>query len=78
MESDRELILEDAHSIGEGLWRMAQLAQDAAEGLDARIEDENLDGLPEVVEVRDALERLQAISLEVSEALDAYQDRYAC
>jgi hypothetical protein len=78
MESGRELILEDAHSIREGLWRMARLAQAAAEGLDARIEDENLDRLPEVVEVRDALERLQAISLEVSEALDAYQDRYAC
>jgi hypothetical protein len=33
VESERELILEDARSIREGLWRMAQLAQDAAESL---------------------------------------------
>jgi hypothetical protein len=77
VESERELILEDARSIREGLWRMAQLAQDAAESLDVRIEDEDLDGQAEVVEVREALERLQALSLEVSEELDAYQQRYA-
>jgi hypothetical protein len=41
---------------------MAQLAQDAAESLDVRIEDEDLDGLAEAVEVR--------------EELDAYQQRY--
>ena len=57
--------------------RIAQLAQDAAESLDVRIEDEDLDGQAEVVEVREALERLQALSLEVSEELDAYQQRYA-
>jgi hypothetical protein len=62
VESNRELILEDARSIREGLCRMAQLAQEAAESLDARIEDESLDG----VEVREALERLQAISLELA------------
>jgi hypothetical protein len=77
MEADRELILEDAHSIREDLWRTAELAQDAAEALDTRIEDEDLDGLAEAVEVRDALERLQALSLEVSEELDAYQQRHA-
>ena len=77
VEADRELILEDARSIREGLWRMAQLAQDAAESLDVRIEDEDLDGKEEAVEVREALERLQALSLEVSEELDAYQQRYA-
>jgi uncharacterized secreted protein with C-terminal beta-propeller domain len=55
---------------------MAQLAQDAAETLDTRIEDEDLDGRAEAVEVREALERLQAISLEVSEELDAYQNRH--
>jgi hypothetical protein len=38
---------------------MARLAQDTAESLDARIEDENLDGKEEAVEVREALERLQ-------------------
>jgi hypothetical protein len=76
VEADRELFLEDAHSIREGLWSMAHLAQDAAETLDARIE-EDLDGRTEAVEVREALERVQAISLEVSEELDAYQERYA-
>ena len=77
VESDRELILEDARFISEGLSRMAQVVQDAAESLDTRIEDEDLDGQAEVVEVREALERLQALSLEVSEELDAYQQRYA-
>jgi hypothetical protein len=58
---------------------MAQLAQDAAETLDNRIEDEDLDGLDglaEAVEVREALERVQALSIEVSEEVDADQDRY--
>jgi hypothetical protein len=77
VQSEPELILENARSIREGLWRMVRLAQDAAETLDARIEDEDLDGLAEAVEVREALERLQALSLEVSEELDAYQQRYA-
>jgi hypothetical protein len=35
--SEPELILEDARSIREGLRRMARLAQEAAETLDARI-----------------------------------------
>ena len=77
MEADRELILEDARSISDGLWRLARLAQDAAELLDARIEDEDLDGANESAELREVLEHLQTLSLETSEALDAYQDRYA-
>ena len=76
MDSERELMLEDACSISQGLWRIAQLAQDAAESLDARIEDEDLTGMVEAVEVRGALERLQALSIEVSEELDAYQQRH--
>jgi hypothetical protein len=56
---------------------MARLAQDAAEALDARIEEENLNGLVEAVEMRETMERLQALSLEVSEELDAYQQRHA-
>ena len=61
-----------------GPWRMARYSQDAAKTLDARIKDEeDLDGLAEAVEVREALERLQALSLEVSEKLDAYQKRHA-
>ena len=77
MEAERELILEYARSIGQGLWRIAHQAQDAAESLDARVETEDLDGLVEAVEVREALERLQTISIEVSEELDAYQDQHA-
>jgi hypothetical protein len=77
VEGDRELILEDARSISQGLWRMARLAQEAAESLDGRIEDEDLDGMAEAIEVREALERLQALSIEVSEELDAYQQRHA-
>jgi hypothetical protein len=34
--------------------------------------------LAEAVEVRAALERVQTLSLEVSEQLDAYQQQYAC
>jgi hypothetical protein len=75
--SDRELMLEDGRSISEGLWRMAWLAQDAAEVLGSRIEDENLDSLAEAVEVREALERLQALSIEVGEEIDAYKQRFA-
>jgi hypothetical protein len=55
---------------------MVRLAQDSAETLDSRIEDEDLDGRTEAVEVREALERVQAISLEISEELDAYQERH--
>ena len=44
-------------------FRIAQLAQDGAESLEARIEDEDLDGLAEAI--------------EVSEGLDAYQQRHA-
>jgi hypothetical protein len=29
------------------------------------------------VEVREAIERLQALTIEVSEEIDAYQDRHA-
>jgi hypothetical protein len=76
VEPNRELILEDARSICEGLWRISQLAQEAAETLDSRIESEDLDGLAEAAEVREALERLQVLSLEVSEEVDAYQDRH--
>jgi hypothetical protein len=76
VEADRELILEDAGSISEGLWRMARYAQNAAESLDTRIDGEDLDGQAEAVEVREALERLQALSLVVSEEVDAYQNKH--
>jgi hypothetical protein len=44
--------------------------------LDARIEDEALDERVEAMEVREALERVQALSLEMSAELDAYQQRH--
>ncbi len=72
-----ELLLEDARSISGVLWRMVWLAQEAAEALDSRIDEEDLDGLVEAVEVRKTLERMQSLSLELSEELDAYQDRHA-
>jgi len=76
VDSDRELMLENARSISQGLWRFARLAQDATDSLDARIEEEDLDGMLEAIEVREVLERLQALSLEVSEEIDAYQNRH--
>jgi hypothetical protein len=77
VDSDRELMPEDARSISQGLLRMVRLAQDAAASLDGRIEDENLSGIEEAVEVRAALARPQALSVEISEELDAYQQRHA-
>jgi hypothetical protein len=56
---------------------MVWLAQEAAEALDKRVEDEDLDGMVEAVEVRKTLERMQSLSLELSEELDAYQGRHA-
>ncbi len=77
MEADPELIFEDARSISYRLWRMARLTQDAAELLDDRIADEDLDCEAEAVEVREPLERLHTLSLEVSEELGGYQQRHA-
>jgi hypothetical protein len=39
VESNPELMLEDARSVSQGLWRIARLAQDAAESLDSRIDE---------------------------------------
>ena len=76
VDSDRELMLEDARSTSQGLWRMVRLAQDAAESLDGRIEEDQ-NGIEEPVEVRAALARLQALSVEISEELAAYQQLHA-
>ena len=51
-----------------------------ADSLDTRIDDEGMNGTAETAQVREALERMQALSPEVSEELDAYQkwhDYYA-
>jgi hypothetical protein len=45
--------------------------------LEVKIEDERLDGRTEAVEVRTILELIQSLSLEVSEELDAYQEKYS-
>jgi len=50
VDSERELMLEDVRSILDGLWRIAQLSQDAVESLDGRIENEDLDGMADTVE----------------------------
>ena len=76
MQPEYEHMLEDARSIRLGLWRMAQLAQDTAEALAERIEVEILDGRTEAGDLREALERVQALSLQMSEELDAYQQRH--
>ena len=77
VEPKPELILEDATSIRDAMRRLVRYAFDATEALEARIEDEDLDGRTEADELREALERVQKLSLEVSEELDAYQDRHA-
>jgi hypothetical protein len=56
---------------------MVWLGQEAAEVLDSRIGDKDLDGLVEAVEMRKTLERMQSLSLELSEEVDAYQARHA-
>jgi hypothetical protein len=76
LDSERELMLEDARSVLDGLWSMARLAQETAESLDGRIEEEDLNGMVEAVEVREVLERVQTLNLEVSEEIDAYQQRH--
>ena len=45
--------------------------------LAVRMEDTHLDGSTEAEDVRSVLEVIQTLCLEVSEELDAYQDRYS-
>ena len=77
MEPEAELILEDASSLLDAMRRIVGYTSDAAEALEARIDDEDLNGRTEAEELREALERVQNLSLEISEELDAYQDRHA-
>jgi predicted transcriptional regulator len=69
--------LEDISSIRDAMRQINQEASVAVDLLDAKIEDERLDGRTEAEEVRTILELIQNLSLEVSEELDAYQDRHA-
>jgi hypothetical protein len=77
VEPEPELILEDATSIRDAMRRLVRYASDATEALEVRIEEEDLDGRTEADELREALERVQRLSLEISEELDAYQDWHA-
>lgn len=70
-------LLADARSIRDAMRRMVRYASDATEKLDERIEVETFDGQTEVVELRESLERVQTITLEISEELDSYQQRHA-
>jgi hypothetical protein len=68
--------LEDISSIRDAMRQISQEASVAVDLLDAKIEDERLDGRTEAVDVRTILELIQNLSLEVSEELDAYQQRH--
>ena len=69
--------LENISSIRDATIRMSQIGLLAVELLDAKIEDEDLDGRSEATETRTILEQIQNVSLELSEELDAYQERYS-
>ena len=77
MEPEAALILEDATSIRDAMRRLERYASDATEALESRIQDEDLDGATEAEELREALERVQSLSLEISEEIVGYQDRHA-
>jgi len=55
VESEPELLLEDASHLRGAMRHMVRYASDATDALDGRIEDEDLDGKTEAVEVREAL-----------------------
>ena len=69
--------LEDLSSIRDAMRQISQEASVAVDLLDAKIEDERLDGRTEAVDIRTILELVQALSVEVSEELDTYQERHA-
>ena len=69
--------LEDISSIRDAMRQISQEASVAVDLLDAKIEDERLDGRTEAEEVRLILDLIQNLSLEISEELDAYQERYS-
>ena len=68
--------LEDISSIRDAMRQISQEASVAVDLLDAKVEDQRLDGSTEAEDVRTVLELIQNLSLEVSEELDAYQQRY--
>jgi len=69
--------LEDISSIRDAMRQISAEAQAVVDLLDMRIENEHLDGRTEAEDVRTILELIQSLTLEVSEELDAYQERYS-
>jgi hypothetical protein len=69
--------LEDISSIRDAMRQISQEAQAVVELLDMRIEEEHLDGTTEAEDVRSVLEVIQSLTLDVSEEIDAYQERHA-
>ena len=69
--------LEDISSIRDSMRQISQEAEAVVELLDVRMENEHLDGRTEAEDVRTVLELIHNLSLEVSEELDAYQERHA-
>ena len=69
--------LEDISRIRDGMIRMSQTALLAVELLDAKIENEDLDGKSEATQTRTILKQVQNLSLEISEKLDAYQIQHS-
>ena len=69
--------LEDISSIRDAMRQISQEAEAVVELLDLRVENEHLDGKTEAEDVRSVLEVIQTLTLEVSEELDAYQERHA-
>ena len=67
--------LEELSSIRDAMRQISLEAQAVVEFLDVRIENEHLDGSTEAEDVRSVLELIQSLTLEVSEDLDAYQER---
>jgi hypothetical protein len=68
---------DDITSIRDAMRHISQEAAVTVDLLDAKIEDERLDGRTEAQDVRAILELIQSLTLEVSEEFDAYQERYA-
>ena len=69
--------LEDISSIRDAMRQISQEASVAVDLLDAKIEDERLDGRTEAADVRTILELIQTLTLQASGQLDTYQDRYS-
>jgi len=69
--------LEDISSIRDAMRQISLEAQAVVELLDVRLEAEHLDGHTEAEDVRSVLELIQSLTLETSEDLDVYQERYS-